>query len=280
MPTEYFSNSEYEAARRGDENSWWNRSAAQPSQATTQPQSLASLTGLIDQINQIDQAAQQRSNAGRIPGGAGLEAQSSGNISSALAGQLDPSVLQQLGQQSAERGIMTGSPNGPGTNSDYLRSLGLTSLDLMDKGQGWLTAADARNPGAPIYSAGNQVLTAAQQQQALLEQQRLAQQQDQFQQELAFKRSITGGGGGGYRGGGGGGTETVSGPGPSINWGDMFDTRTITYPSAGGGAPTGGTNGSWFDNLLWDNASDLTGGGSTGFNPSGGNWWDDPFALD
>lgn len=242
-----------------------------------------SLNDLVTMVNEVDQAAQQKANAGRIPGGAGLEEQSSGNISQALAGQLDPSVLQQLGQQSAERGVMTGSPSGPGTNADYLRSLGLTSLDLMNTGQNWLTQATGRNPSAPIYSAGNQVLTAAQQQQLAAEQNRMAQQQQVANQALRAQQSATwnaskpqwasasaGGGlhtGGGYTngmytgGGGGGGS-------PAVNWADLFGGNSgapfSTGNTSGATLATGtGTDGSWFDDLLWDNASD-TGGGSIG----------------
>lgn len=230
----------------------------------------SAIESLVSQINEIDQLAQQKANAGRIPGGAGLEEQSSGNISQALAGQLDPSVLQQLGQRSAERGIMTGSPSGPGTNADYLRSLGLTSLDLMNTGQNWLTQATGRNPSAPIYSAGNQVLTAAQQAQQQAEQQRLMLEQQRLNQQGAMSR--TGGGGGLHSGGGytngmytGGGS---SGGSPAVNWADLFGGNSGAPFSTGntGGATlaTGtGTDGSWFDDLLWDNASD-TGGGSIG----------------
>lgn len=243
---------------------------------------MSGMEGLIAQINEINQAAQQKANAGRIPGGAGLEAISSGNISSALSGQLDPSVLQQLGQRSAERGIMTGSPSGPGTNAEYLRSLGLTSLDLMGQGQNWLTQATGRNPAAPIYSAGNQVLTAEQQQQADFERQRLALQQQQLalerqrlNQEAAFRQQALdlqrrGNGGGGGLGGGGsvaGGTRTGGGGSPAINWADVVGGggwSTDTPFNSGGWTP-----GSWSNT-----------------NPSGGAWgtsssfigdpWDDP----
>lgn len=243
------------------------------------------MSDLSKMVNDIDQAAQQRANAGRIPGGAGLEADSSANISQALAGQLDPSVLQQLGQQSAERGVMTGSPSGPGTNADYLRSLGLTSLDLMNTGQNWLTQATNRNPSAPIWSAGNQVLNAAQQQQLALEQQRMAQQRQVANQALRAQQSAdwnaskpqwasASAGGGGYLHTGGGYTNGVytggggGGGSPAVNWADLFGGNSGAPFSTGntGGATlaTGtGTDGSWFDDLLWDNASD-TGGGSIG----------------
>lgn len=260
-----------------------------------------SLNDLVTMVNEVDQAAQQKANAGRIPGGAGLEEQSSGNISQALAGQLDPSVLQQLGQQSAERGVMTGSPSGPGTNADYLRSLGLTSLDLMNTGQNWLTQATGRNPSAPIYSAGNQVLTAAQQQQLAAEQNRMAQQQQVANQALRAQQSAAwnaskpqwasasaGGGGlhtgggytnGMYTGGGGGGGS------PAVNWAGMFGGNSgAPFVGSGGNVRTG-TGGvddvlwanssptdNWMDDLLWNNASDVNTGTTGAFDY---NNWDD-----
>ncbi len=113
-------------------------------------------------INQINQNAQREANAGRIPGGAGLEAKSSANIGSALGGQLPADVMYQIGQQAAERGVSGGSPHGANTNADYLRALGLNSLQLQGTGQDWLTAALARNPAAPIYDPSKLLITPTQ----------------------------------------------------------------------------------------------------------------------
>lgn len=85
----------------------------------------------IAQLTQLINEIQQNTNNSRIVGAAGLQEQSSGNISAALGGQLDPSVINQIGQAAAERGVMTGSPHGASSNADYLRSIGRTSLDLM-----------------------------------------------------------------------------------------------------------------------------------------------------
>lgn len=156
----------------------------------------AGIEQITQLVNEINQRAQQSANAGRVPGGAGLEQQSSGNIGSALRGEVDPSTMNLLGQQAAERGASTGSPMGPGSNADYLRSLGLTSLDRMNTGQGWLSAATARNPAAPIYDAGNQVLTAAQLQQAILAREQMANQLRIAQMNAANRRGGGGGGGG------------------------------------------------------------------------------------
>src|ERR1041384_2145440 len=143
-------------------NSFWaeQRGVAAPGVApgTAASTGLPQIEQLTAMVNEINQRAQQAANKGRIPGGGDLENQSSANIASALAGEIDPSTLNLLGQQAAERGVMTGSPMGPGSNAEYLRALGLTSLDRMNTGQNWLSAATARNPAAPIYDAGHQVL--------------------------------------------------------------------------------------------------------------------------
>ena len=105
-----------------------------------------------------------------------------------LAGKVPIDVLNQLGQQAAQRGVATGSPTGANTNAAYLRALGLTSLDLMNQGQNQLTSALARNPAAPIYSAGELVTTPTQQSQIDLQLQQLAQQQKQFEANLELER--------------------------------------------------------------------------------------------
>ena len=121
---------------------------------------LASLTNLINQLNL---QAQQQSNAGRIPGGPALEQQSSTNIGSLLGGNIPQDVITQLAQQAAERGVAMGSPGSDNANSSLLRSLGLTSLDLQQLGQKNLTAALARNPGAPLFDPTSQLITPYQQ---------------------------------------------------------------------------------------------------------------------
>jgi len=170
---------------------------------TTQTSNIASNTAAIpgieqltELVNSINVAAQQRANAGRIPGGAGLEGTSSANISRALGGELPPSVINQIGQRSAERGVGTGSPMGASSNAEYLRSIGLTSLDLENTGQSWLTAALGRNPAAPLFDPSKLIITPEQQAQIDLERERLA------IARLAANRVPAGygGGGGGFAG--------------------------------------------------------------------------------
>ncbi len=122
-----------------------------------------------EMINQINQQAQVNANAARIPGATGLEGQSSANIHNALAGQLPQDVINQIGTAAAERGVSAGSPWGANANADYLKAIGLNSLQLQNTGQDWLTSALGRNPSAPIFDPGRLVITPAQQAQFALE---------------------------------------------------------------------------------------------------------------
>src|SRR5437899_1500288 len=118
------------------------------------------LTGLTDYINNLQRTAQTAANQARIPGAAGLEETSSGNIGSELRGEVDPSTLRLLQQQAAERGVTTGiDPSSPNANANYLQALGLTSFQRQQQGQRDLSAAYARNPAAPLFDPSTQLLT-------------------------------------------------------------------------------------------------------------------------
>lgn len=186
---------------------------------------------LTDQINQLNIASQQAANVSRIPGEAGLEATSSANIANLLAGQVSPSTINLLGQQSAERGVMSGSPTGASTNASYLRALGLTSEQLQAQGQTELSAAVARNPAATITDPTKQMLTPQQLGELQLQQQQLALEADR----IAAQRS-GGGTGSGTGGGTGGGTSGGAGGAPAAaatNWANLFPTETATTRKAG-----------------------------------------------
>ena len=123
------------------------------------PDWIKSMSEMISQIN-ID--AQQKANAARIPNATGLEQKSSQNIQSALSGQIPNDVYSQMAQRSAERGVSTGNPMGANSTADIMRALGLTSLDLQNQGQSWLTNALGRNPGANVANTQALVTTPAQ----------------------------------------------------------------------------------------------------------------------
>jgi hypothetical protein len=202
--------------------------------------SIPQIAQLTAMINEITQNAQQSANVARIPGGAALEQTSSANISNALAGQLDPSVITQIGQRSAERGVSSGSPHGASTNAEYLRALGLTSLDLQNTGQSWLTQATGRNPAAPLFNPASMLLTPEQQAQIELEKERLV------IARLAANRVPAHGVPSGF-----GGRNTSADQSRSMNPYSPFLPET---GGRGGGAGTG-SGYNWFDDLLFENAS-------------------------
>lgn len=206
------------------------------------PPNLESLTNLVNQLNLT---AQQASNAGRIPGNAGLEQQSSNNIGSLLRGEIPADVLRQLTQQSAERGVAMGSPGSDNANSELLRSLGLTSLGLQQQGQQNLSAADARNPGAPIFDPTSQLLTPYQAGQL-----GLGQGQQNIEWYKALHPNTGGGGGGGYGGGGqpsdGGSVWDPSKLFPPFSGGTPSPSPFVP-PSSGGGSTTTSVPGATLD---------------------------------
>lgn len=118
------------------------------------------LTQLSDLINSINRNAQTQNLQARIPNAPALEAQSSANIGSELQGQLPQDVMNLLGQQAAERGVGTGiGADSQNASAAYLRALGQTSLQQEQLGQQNLTSAYARNPAAPLFDTGSQVIS-------------------------------------------------------------------------------------------------------------------------
>lgn len=231
------------------------------------------LAGLTQMVNQLNLTAQQASNAGRIPGNAGLEQQSSNNISSLLSGQIPADILRNLTQASAERGVSMGSPGSDNSTSELLRALGLTGLDLQQTGQKDLSAADARNPGAPIFDPTSQLLTPYQAGQFGL---------GQGQQNIEWYKALhpnTGGGGGGY---GGGGQPSGGGGGQNMDWfGQLLQQLTgqnnasqgTTYNPPGTSSTTTSVPGATLINTN-QNFNDLFG------NPSDPQYTDPTYGMD
>lgn len=235
-------------AGREQTRDWWNTGTGgsgsansfASSSARSNVAALPDIAQITQLINSINQTAQQASNAGRIPNGRGLESISSGIIGQALGGQLPQDVINLIGQQAAERGVMTGSPMGPGSNASFLRSLGRTSLDMMGTGQNWLSAANARNPGAPLFDPSSMFITPSQY--GSLEMER-----------LRLPRS------GGSSGSVGGfpmtaGTST-GGMGTGVNWEDLFGgNRGLTYATPMNDFPYGIGTGTSASPMYVDNS--------------------------
>lgn len=143
-------------------------------------------------VNSLNQSAQQTANMSRIPGEAGLEQQSSDDISAELAGQLNPGTVSTIQDSMAQLygGNGFGADNAA-TSAAAERAMGLTAEGQVQTGETNLSAAAARNPAAPIYDASGLLVTP--------------------NQYLAAQQSSAAGSGGGggvqYAGGGGGGAQ-------------------------------------------------------------------------
>ena len=118
------------------------------------------ITQLDQLVNSLNQSAQQTANMSRISGEAGLEQQSSNDISSELAGQLNPGTVSTIQDSMAQLygGNGFGADNAA-TSAAAERAMGLTAEGQVQAGEGNLSAAAARNPAAPIYDASNLLVT-------------------------------------------------------------------------------------------------------------------------
>jgi hypothetical protein len=188
---------------------------------------------LSDLINSINLKAQQTANQARIPGAAGLEAKSSANIGQELGGQVPTDVMNLLQQQGAERGAAGGfGADSANTGAAYLRALGLTSLGQEQAGQQNLSAAYARNPGAPLFDPTSQLLSPGQQENTNLgyisEANRAAEEQQRLQLEALR----------GYGGGGRGGGYSYGAPAEAPpNYGFTYPPEVVGGATGAGGVP-------------------------------------------
>lgn len=105
---------------------------------------LARLTGKTNALNFSEYT-------NRLPGYNDMAATSSANTLANLRGEIPDDVLNLIGQQSAERGVGGGVAGSQFSNADYLRSLGLTSLDLKKQGETGFTGAMDRLKAIPTF---------------------------------------------------------------------------------------------------------------------------------
>lgn len=244
---------------------------ALPVNAIPMPTTIQGLGDLTSQINAMNRAGQTAALNARIPGAAGLEQQSSDLIGSELRGEVPIDVQQQLQNRGAEGATLSGG----NASAAYLRALGLTSIDQTQRGEQNLTAADARNPAAPIFDPSTQLLTPAQAGQLALGQGNLTLSQQEATDRanaennrlrLEAQRLALGQGGGGRGGisGGGGAAPAGGGFGPGVGSAGIGSqaggvgagvtsgpiVRPIQTPAQGGGVYTGGPAGQNFFNQL------------------------------
>lgn len=205
----------------------------QSSAISSNRNNVSDISKLTDAINTILQAGQFNANYSRIPQEYALETKSSQNISDALSGQLGQDVIDQIANAAAERGVSSGSPLGASTNADYLRALGLNSLNLQNTGQTWLNSAVNRNPAAQTMDPTTMLVTPTQQAQQSLAEQELAlkERELELEQQKINKSGYSGSNlGGGYRGGGSsyGGSNNYSSLNPYLSSGTKGTGTTST----------------------------------------------------
>lgn len=126
---------------------------------------LPGLQNLAGQINRFNTGEAIAPYIANLPNYQAMVGQSSNNILDLLRGQIPADVMDLLGQQGAERGVMMGSPGSPNTNAAVLRNLGLTSLGLQQQGEGELTGAIQRTPVPQLFNVAS-FLTSPEDQQA------------------------------------------------------------------------------------------------------------------
>lgn len=127
---------------------------------------LPSILQLAGGVNTFNTQAMQHALETGLPDYRNLITQSSENIGQELKGDLPQDVINLIGQQAAERGIATGSPGSPNANAAYLRALGLTSLDMMGRGESALTTAIGRTPMPNLFNIPSQLISPDQVQEA------------------------------------------------------------------------------------------------------------------
>lgn len=69
-----------------------------------------------------------------------------------LQGQLPQDVINQIAQQSSERGISGGNPGSANANAAYLRALGLNSMQAQQQGSQQLSQSIADTPTAELWN--------------------------------------------------------------------------------------------------------------------------------
>ena len=87
-----------------------------------------------------------------LPGYQSMVGQRSENTGDMLRGEIPGDVVNQIAQQSAERGIGSGVQGSPNSSTALLRALGLTSLDMMGKGSQELSQSISDTPVPELFN--------------------------------------------------------------------------------------------------------------------------------
>ncbi len=162
-----------------------------------------------------------------IPGVSGSIGKATGNINELLSGQVPEDVITQLQQQGAELGVGQGmGPMSPFSNASYLRSLGLTSLGMKEKGASELNALMGSVPRAPAFDPSSMLVNPQQEQEAAYLAQVLGNAPVPSEVAKANLQAL-------HAGVGVGGSSPVGGFNLPVHGGPAFNTPPITSPEYG-----------------------------------------------
>lgn len=127
-------------------------------------QNLGNLDDILKLVGQTNAANLESATAPylALPGYQSSLANVGANIGQMTAGQLPADVQNQIAQAAAERGVAQGGYR----NADYLKALGLNSLQMQQQGQAALNSATAALPKPAILNPASMFVSPQEQQQA------------------------------------------------------------------------------------------------------------------
>lgn len=168
------------------------------------------------------------------------------NIRDMSAGIVPEDVKRQRAQWQAERGVGTGTPGSPSQEAGYQQALGLTSLDLIGRGQQALNQQLPQLPGAQISQNPNFYVNPSQQYEADLQKAIYEAAPDPTLAAGAAMGAARSGFNAGYGTGGYSNFQPGAGFSNSNDWWNAPEPNyqpLVAYGPGGGGAG-GGTGGS------------------------------------
>lgn len=108
--------------------------------------------GIARQQNEFDQQEMERLLESSIPGYKSMQASRAANAQSFLNGDLPPAVRSQIYRRGAAKAIGGGYGGSEAHDNLVARDLGLSSLDLMDRGQRYTSSIIGSTPMARLSS--------------------------------------------------------------------------------------------------------------------------------
>jgi hypothetical protein len=140
-----------------------NTTAAQKSAIAGNRKNLPELEKLASETNEATGRQFLQAMERLIPGFSQISSKIAGNILSQVSGELPSDVRKNISRAAAEKGIIRGTKGSEFDDYGELRDLGLTSLQITDKGLDaatrWMKTLDE---GAPSFNFNSMFVTPAQ----------------------------------------------------------------------------------------------------------------------